>query len=1084
MARTLEGRHYGAGFVVGEQECLLGPLSSTEDDELFPSRPRRGGWLSLSSLGIALALALAALCFAQLVFRLTWGSSPQAGLPEHWIGENAIVVGSVKAVHHIRTKKGGKCLDWGAVVVKIIDCHDSKRQQLWTYAITHQIKAADGRCLDYGGAFPHVWTCGTDNQRWAQDTQTGQLRSMRNNNLCLEAGTLSNSAVSMRPCEANNAFQQWIVPPLGEPLDGPSTTSTMTSSSTTPTTTAATTTTVTTTMPTTAAAATSNPVTTATRTVAKTSTTTATSTNTSTSTAAAVPTSNSAAASEGTTTTHSRNNASRPSGEEQVPLLGDPPPSKLVCGVVAAAWALCGIFAIASCYLRPGSPGTLSIDTEAASHQKEPCLGKSVDSGRLSGQPGTNGSTQEPVNPAMQPNHLAVTFVDPRLYHPSTVPRDVGVCAFAPPGREEPWDKLCGVAFLSNGFDLGPDGLEVQVCGVKKTFRNAEAAFRALTYGALGADEFTQLSGTEVAEKARRLDGKQDLGCGGFGTEWTAMMAVLDAKFRNGSALERALIETGDAFLLNHSGRAGRDRPWSDNCYGDGANWLGMQLMLIRDKRTGWTRWTQFIASAIDRETGRPFYASSGNAWQEAVQTARDALEEELVRQPEERLNGMFRNTSCTPEVSEVPEGTDSEHNVRVLQHMESSDDEYNLPVRRYFKRLAGAGAPAPERAPLMQAVFGCIGCFVGVAAIGLLHASIWERGALAMAHLQMISASFGGMAAFVFSSAFRTPLSQPKNIILGNTIGGFVSVSVVEVMNLAGLENETWLSGALAVALTLAAQELSTSVQPAGGVTALCYVLISPMQRLSYVYVLCPAFLGSVVMVTLGMLVNNVSPMRIYPQGWWFDQEDVLTQRFNDGPSGSASLGYFAKFAGAGVPEPPRPSVSETGFSFFGSFTTIAVAGLLEAHLLPQISSVRPELFIGTLGASAVTIFGASNQPEAQPRVALLGSAIGGFMGLVAVTTAELGSFGQMLWLTGALAVSGTVLLQEVTVSVHPAGADLALFYVIRAATAPANPDGLHDVDIMYLLCPCLLGTLLVVLVGMVINNLSKQRAYPQSWC
>jgi len=233
---------------------------------------------------------------------------------------------------------------------------------------------------------------------------------------------------------------------------------------------------------------------------------------------------------------------------------------------------------------------------------------------------------------------------------------------------------------------------------------------------------------------------------------------------------------------------------------------------------------------------------------------------------------------------------------------------------------------------------------------------------------------------------------------------------------------------------------------------------------------------------------------VRIYPQGWWFDQEDALTHRVSVGPSGSSDMGYrragpldigyFAKFAGAGVPETPRPSVAETGFSFFGSFTAIAVAGLLQAHLLPQRTPVRLDLLVGTLGASAVTIFGASNQPEAQPRVALLGSAIGGFMGLVAVLAAELCSFGQMLWLTGALAVSGTVLLQEITVSVHPAGADLALVYVIRAMSAPAEPDGLHDVDGMYLLCPCLVGTLLVVLVGLVVNNLSKQRTYPQSWC
>lgn len=84
-----------------------------------------------------------------------------------------------------------------------------------------------------------------------------------------------------------------------------------------------------------------------------------------------------------------------------------------------------------------------------------------------------------------------------------------------------------------------------------------------------------------------------------------------------GALLEASkLLETRDAFLLEHNSKSGRDKAcvhcmawhgilgkwtgddpveraanlrqiWSDNLDGSGKNWLGLQLMLLRDQLRG-----------------------------------------------------------------------------------------------------------------------------------------------------------------------------------------------------------------------------------------------------------------------------------------------------------------------------------------------------------------------------------------------------------------------------------------------------------------------------------------------------------------
>lgn len=75
---------------------------------------------------------------------------------------------------------------------------------------------------------------------------------------------------------------------------------------------------------------------------------------------------------------------------------------------------------------------------------------------------------------------------------------------------------------------------------------------------------------------------------------------MLESKFRS-PGLRQALLRTGgpcrwccwcdsglgNAFLLEHNARKGRDRYWSDDQDGSSFNALGLQLMLLRARLAG-----------------------------------------------------------------------------------------------------------------------------------------------------------------------------------------------------------------------------------------------------------------------------------------------------------------------------------------------------------------------------------------------------------------------------------------------------------------------------------------------------------------
>lgn len=175
----------------------------------------------------------------------------------------------------------------------------------------------------------------------------------------------------------------------------------------------------------------------------------------------------------------------------------------------------------------------------------------------------------------------------------------------------------------------------------------------------------------------------------------------------------------------------------------------------------------------------------------------------------------------------------------------------------------------------------------------------------------------------------------------------------------------------------------------------------------------------------------------------------------------------YFLKFKGGSQP-PPGVPLEEVFWSFIGSFIGIAACGYLSSFYFEPREMT---LIIGSFGASAVLVYAAIKSPLAQPRN-LIGGHI--FSGLVGVLSYQL--IGEPLWVTGALAVSGAIALMLVTKTLHPPGGATALIAVIGG-------EKIHRLGFLYPFIPAGLGALVLLFVALFVNNLARNRRYPEYW-
>jgi CBS-domain-containing membrane protein len=176
----------------------------------------------------------------------------------------------------------------------------------------------------------------------------------------------------------------------------------------------------------------------------------------------------------------------------------------------------------------------------------------------------------------------------------------------------------------------------------------------------------------------------------------------------------------------------------------------------------------------------------------------------------------------------------------------------------RYFEKMRGHTQSPPRVGP-SEILWSWIGAFLGMAAVGLLHYRFFDK-----TSMLMIIGSFGASAVLIYG-AIRSPLAQPRNLIGGHVLSAIIGVTAYQ-----SLPGCPWLAAALAVSTAIALMQLTKTLHPPGGATALIAVIGGDsVHRLGYLYVLMPTALGALVMLAIALAVNNIPGNRRYPEFW-----------------------------------------------------------------------------------------------------------------------------------------------------------------------------------------------------------------------
>lgn len=151
--------------------------------------------------------------------------------------------------------------------------------------------------------------------------------------------------------------------------------------------------------------------------------------------------------------------------------------------------------------------------------------------------------------------------------------------------------------------------------------------------------------------------------------------------------------------------------------------------------------------------------------------------------------------------------------------------------------------------------------------------------------------------------------------------------------------------------------------------------------------------------------------------------------------------------------------------WTFLGAFIGIGTIGFLQSFTLPELDNV---FLIGSFGASAVLVFGATNSPLAQPRNLVFGHVFSALIGVIAHMAVP-----DILWLGSALGVSLSIVVMQMTRTMHPPGGATALI-------ANIGSDRIKEMGFGYVLSPVLSGVLILLLTALVVNNIPRHRNYP----
>jgi len=156
-----------------------------------------------------------------------------------------------------------------------------------------------------------------------------------------------------------------------------------------------------------------------------------------------------------------------------------------------------------------------------------------------------------------------------------------------------------------------------------------------------------------------------------------------------------------------------------------------------------------------------------------------------------------------------------------------------------------------------------------------------------------------------------------------------------------------------------------------------------------------------------------------------------------------------------------PQPKVLD---ALTGGLGGLLVIGIL--YLVHDELALFPS-FIVPFGATCVLVFAAPAAPFSQPRNVILGHLVAGLTGIVVFLI-----FPTASWWTLMIANGVSIFLMVLLKAVHPPAGATALLPVLSGITS-----------FSWLFKPVLAGALIIVVIGILYNNIFTKRRYPIFW-
>lgn len=141
----------------------------------------------------------------------------------------------------------------------------------------------------------------------------------------------------------------------------------------------------------------------------------------------------------------------------------------------------------------------------------------------------------------------------------------------------------------------------------------------------------------------------------------------------------------------------------------------------------------------------------------------------------------------------------------------------------------------------ILMAIFAGLGAALAIAALSYPDAEITS--------FALLMAPFGATTVLVFGVP-ASPLAQPKNVIFGHLITGFIGIAFYQYIGV------TPLTLAMATGMAVTAMLLANATHPPAGANPILIMLTSQ----DWWFLLTPILIGAVVIVLVGKLMTKLS--------------------------------------------------------------------------------------------------------------------------------------------------------------------------------------------------------------------------------